>query len=50
MAASRATDVHAPPVGAPAPPLSLLTLAGSGFRLEDSRGRPVLLTFLRHAG
>jgi hypothetical protein len=37
-------------VGDPAPPLALPTLAGSGFRLEDERGHPLLLTFLRHAG
>ncbi len=50
MATSHAKGALAPAVGAPAPSLSLPTLAGSGFRLEDSRGRPVLLTFLRHAG
>ncbi len=50
MANSRAAHGRPPPAGAPAPALSLPTLAGSGFRLEDRRGRPVLLTFLRHAG
>lgn len=39
-----------PKVGDPAPPLELETLEGSGFRLEDERGRPVLVSFLRHAG
>lgn len=41
---------RSPQVGEPAPALELPTLAGGGFRLEDERGRPVLLTFLRHAG
>ena len=41
---------NAPKLGDPAPPLELETLEGSGFRLEDERGRPVLLSFLRHAG
>lgn len=40
-----------PAVGAPAPPLELEALGGGGpMRLEDLRGRPLLLTFLRHAG
>ncbi|MGI8413371.1 MAG: hypothetical protein ACR2LV_08500 [Solirubrobacteraceae bacterium] len=39
-----------PAVGDPAPPLELAALDGSSFRLEDLRGRPLLLTFLRHAG
>lgn len=43
-------SVRAPVAGDDAPPLALPDLAGSGFRLEDERGRPVLLTFLRHAG
>jgi peroxiredoxin len=46
----RATHARAPEVGDQAPPLELETLEGSGFRLEDERGRAVLLTFLRHAG
>ncbi|MDQ2761681.1 MAG: peroxiredoxin family protein [Actinomycetota bacterium] len=41
---------HPPDLGDLAPSLELPTLAGGGFRLEDERGRPVLLTFLRHAG
>jgi peroxiredoxin len=39
-----------PKTGDAAPPLELRTVDGSGFRLEDERGRPVLLSFLRHAG
>jgi hypothetical protein len=39
-----------PAAGDPAPPLSGETYAAGGFTLEDERGRPVLLTFLRHAG
>ncbi|MGI8902640.1 MAG: hypothetical protein ACR2IP_03055 [Solirubrobacteraceae bacterium] len=39
-----------PALGAPAPPVALPTLAGGGLRLEDERGHPVMLTFLRHAG
>jgi peroxiredoxin len=46
----RSATARAPEVGDPAPPLELQTLEGSGFRLEDERGRAVLLTFLRHAG
>lgn len=40
----------APRPGDRAPALDLPTWDGSGFRLEDARGRPLLLTFLRHAG
>jgi peroxiredoxin len=39
-----------PSVGDPAPELALPALDGGLLRLEDLRGRPVLLTFLRHAG
>jgi peroxiredoxin len=40
-----------PSAGDPAPELALPTLSGGGpLRLEDMRGRPVILTFLRHAG
>lgn len=39
-----------PRVGEPAPPLELPTLDGGSLRLEDLRGRPVLVSFLRHAG
>lgn len=41
---------RAPHVGEPAPPLALPAIGGGGFRLEDARGRPLMLTFLRHAG
>jgi peroxiredoxin len=38
-------------VGGPAPALDLPTIAGDGpLRLEDLRGRPLIVTFLRHAG
>ena len=40
----------APAAGQPAPVLELPELDGGQLRLEDLRGRPVLLTFLRHAG
>lgn len=40
----------APAVGEPAPPLDLPTIGGGRLRLEELRGRPVLLSFLRHAG
>jgi peroxiredoxin len=37
--------------GGPAPDLHLPMLSGHGpVRLEDMRGRPVIVTFLRHAG
>jgi peroxiredoxin len=39
-----------PSAGDPAPELTLPTRDGGTMRLEDLRGRPVLLTFLRHAG
>jgi peroxiredoxin len=39
-----------PKVGDPAPPLELPLLGGGSFRLEDHRGRPFLVIFLRHAG
>jgi peroxiredoxin len=37
-------------LGSAAPALVLPTLEGGGFDLEDLRGRPVLVCFLRHAG
>ncbi|MDP9021812.1 MAG: peroxiredoxin family protein [Actinomycetota bacterium] len=40
----------APAVGDPAPPLTLPRMEGGDFRLEDQSGRPVLVSFLRHAG
>ena len=40
-----------PSPGDPAPELDLPALEGDGpLRLEDVRGRPVIVTFLRHAG
>lgn len=39
-----------PAVGDRAPPLELPTLDGARFRLEDLRGQPLLVSFLRHAG
>jgi peroxiredoxin len=39
-----------PQAGDPAPALALPTLEGTSFDLEDLRGRPVLVSFLRHAG
>ncbi len=44
------TSLGAAAAGDSARPLALPNLAGGGFRLEDERGRPVILTFLRHAG
>ncbi|MGI8682822.1 MAG: hypothetical protein ACR2JO_11990 [Mycobacteriales bacterium] len=46
------TDQRArpPAVGELAPPLDLTTLDGAGYRLTAQRGRPVLVSFLRHAG
>ena len=40
----------APALGECAPPLELRDLRGNLTRLEDLRGRAVLLVFLRHAG
>jgi peroxiredoxin len=39
-----------PSAGDPAPSLALPALDGELLRLEDLRGRPLILTFLRHAG
>ena len=36
--------------GDPAPELKLPSLDGDEVSLEDLRGRPVLVSFLRHAG
>ena len=48
---SRSLDHPRPPaVGEAARPLELPLLDGGMMRLEDHRGRPVILTFLRHAG
>lgn len=41
---------HAPDVGAPAPDLELPTIDGGITALRDLQGRPVLVSFLRHAG
>ena len=43
-------DVTPPSVGQPAPRLDLPVLDGDRLRLEDRRGQPVLVSFLRHAG
>jgi peroxiredoxin len=43
-------DTRAPVAGDPARPLAGPTLDGGTLRLEDLRGRPLVLTFLRHAG
>lgn len=43
-------DPLPPRVGDTAPALDLPDLAGERRRLEDLRGRAVLLVFLRHAG
>lgn len=39
-----------PAVGQPAPRLELADLDGTVTALRDLRGRPVLVSFLRHAG
>ncbi len=41
---------HAPRPGDPAPALELPDLTGRPTSLAAARGRPVLVTFLRHAG
>lgn len=41
---------RAPAVGDVAPPLVLPDLDGAEHDLSDLRGRPVLVSFLRHAG
>lgn len=48
--ATRSHRTTPPAVGDTAPPLSLPTLDGGHYRLEDHRERPVLVSFLRHAG
>ncbi|HKI90894.1 MAG TPA: hypothetical protein VJ986_01215 [Gaiellaceae bacterium] len=40
----------APAAGDPAPPLEPPDLDGTPIRLDDLRGRPVLVSFLRHGG
>jgi len=42
--------VDPPRIGTPAPELALPTINGDEVRLENLRGRPVLVVFLRHAG
>ncbi|MEZ5102755.1 MAG: hypothetical protein R3C15_23785 [Thermoleophilia bacterium] len=37
-------------VGVAAPPLVLPVVGGGSFDLADQRGRPMLVSFLRHAG
>lgn len=39
-----------PRVGSPAPPLDLPTLDGGRVGLDGPRERPVIVSFLRHAG
>jgi len=41
---------HPPRVGDPAPPLDLPSLDGGRVELPRSPGRPVIVSFLRHAG
>ncbi len=41
---------HGIRVGIPAPPFQLPDLNGEPISLGEFRGRPVLLTFLRHIG
>ncbi len=41
---------HPPAVGTPAPPLTLPAIGGGTVSLQQFHGRPVLLSFLRHAG
>ncbi len=48
--AARPHPTTPPAVGDTAPPLSLATIDGGHYRLEDHRERPVLVSFLRHAG
>jgi peroxiredoxin len=50
---SRADDraaISPPSPGEAAPELVLPTLEGGVFSLADTRGHPVLVSFLRHAG
>lgn len=39
-----------PTTGVPAPPLRLPQLDGEAVALDELAGRPVLVSFLRHAG
>ena len=39
-----------PRIGDPTPQLTLPDLGGHATALRDLRGRPVLVSFLRHAG
>lgn len=39
-----------PTIGDPAPELDLPTVDGERIRLTDLAGRPVIVSFLRHAG
>ncbi|MDT8368840.1 MAG: hypothetical protein RQ745_06505 [Longimicrobiales bacterium] len=41
---------HPPAVGDAAPRFDLATLEGDRLRLSELRGRPVIVSFLRHAG
>lgn len=44
------TGRRPPTIGAPAPPLRLPQLDGRDVALDELAGRPVLVSFLRHAG
>lgn len=41
---------HPPSLGDPAPTLDLPTLQGDRFRLAARPERPLIVSFLRHAG
>jgi len=47
---ARSHPTAPPALGDMAPLLSLPTIEGGEYRLEDHRERPVLVSFLRHAG
>lgn len=42
--------MNVPRLGESAPPLELPDLDGNRVRLAELRGRPVLVSFLRHGG
>lgn len=44
------TVIQAPRAGDPAPALDVPALGGGRVRLADEAGRPVIVSFLRHAG
>ena len=43
-------DIAPPRAGGPAPPLRLPTVDGAEFCLDAHVGKPVVVSFLRHAG